>query len=129
MNLPEETIQALSEFVPEADLRRMRVVTSAPWRWLPPALGMSAITFAPFVFFRAGRFQTDTAHGMALIAHEAVHIGQVRELGSWRFYPKYFIGQFRSGFRHDRHPMELPGIEVQRRVRTVLEGRGGGGAW
>lgn len=106
----------------------MRVVQSRPWRWLPNLLGMSAITFTPFVFFKGGRFRTDTARGMALIAHEAVHIGQVRKLG-WRFYPKYLWGQFRCGFRHDSHEMEIPGIEVQREARRVLEARGGGGAW
>jgi hypothetical protein len=128
MRLPDTVVMALSEFVPAANLQRMRVVRSAPWRWLPNLLGMSAITFAPFVFFKAGRFRTDTARGMALIAHEAVHIGQAGELG-WKFYPKYLWGQLRCGFRHDKHPMEIPGIAVQREARRVLESRGGGGSW
>lgn len=128
MRLPENIVTTLRDFVPEGDLRRMRVIQSAPWRWMPVLLKMSAITFAPFVIIRAGRYRTDTARGMALIAHEAVHIGQVRELG-WRFYPKYLWGQFRCGFRHDSHAMEIPGILVQRETRRVLESRGGGGAW
>ena len=119
---------ALAEFVPEADVRRMRVVTSRPWRWLPVLLSMSAITFSPFVIIREGRFNTATAKGMALLAHETVHIGQSRELG-WRFYPKYLWGQFKCGFRHDKHEMEIPGIVVQREARRVLGERGGGGAW
>jgi hypothetical protein len=126
--LPEDVVARLAEYVPEEDLRKLRPVTRAPFRWLPVLLGMSAITFTPFVFFRGGRFRTDTAKGLALIAHEAVHIGQVRELG-WKFYPRYLWGQFKCGFRHDRHEMEIPGIELQRRVRGVLESRGGGGAW
>ena len=128
MRLPGNVVHTLAEFVPTGDLHRMRVVQSAPWRWLPQILGMSAITFTPFVFFKSGSFRTDTARGMALIAHEAVHIGQVRELG-WRFYPKYLWGQFRCGFRHDSHAMEIPGIEVQRAVRRTLDSRGGGGSW
>lgn len=128
MRLPEPTVAALAEFVPETDLLRMRVVTSRPWRWLPVLLGMGAITFAPFVVMRDGRFRIDTPKGLALIAHEAVHIGQVRELG-WRFYPRYLWGQFRCGFRHDKHAMEIPGIDLQRVVRRTLEGRGGGGSW
>ena len=128
MRLAEDVVATLSEFVPDEDLRRIRVVTGRPWRWLPVLLGMSAITFAPFVVFRAGRFDTATARGMALIAHEAVHIGQAREL-RWRFYPKYLWGQFKCGFQHDRHEMEAPGIAVQRRVRGVLGNRGGGGSW
>ena len=128
MQLPESIVTALKEFVPEDDLRKMRVVTSAPWRWLPSILGMSAITFTPFVFFKAGGFNTATARGMALIAHETVHIGQVRELG-WRFYPRYLWHQFRCGFRHGSHSMEIPGIAIQRETRRVLESRGGGGSW
>lgn len=106
----------------------MRVVTSRPWRWLPVLLRMGAITFAPFVVLRQGRLSLDTPRGLALIAHETVHIGQVRELG-WRFYPKYLWGNIRCGFQHDKHPMEIPGIEVQKTARRVLEERSGGGAW
>ncbi len=128
MRLPENVVVALAEFVPEEDLREMRLITWPPLRWFPVLLGMSAITFTPFVLLKNGSYRTDTARGMALIAHEAVHIGQVRELG-WRFYPKYLWGQFKCGFRHDRHTMEIPGIAVQRAARKVLEARGGGGAW
>ena len=128
MKLDDRTVAALLEFVPEHDLRKMRVVQSRPFRWLPVVLGMSAITFTPFVFMRSGAFRTDTARGMALIAHEAVHIGQVGKLG-WTFYPRYLWRQFRSGFEHSKHAMEIPGIEVQRTVRRVLGERGGGGSW
>lgn len=129
MRLPEETVQTLKEFVPEQDLRSMRVVTWRPLAWLPVVLKMSAITFSPFVIVRPGRFRTDIARGQALIAHEAVHIGQVRTMRPWRFYPKYLAGQFKCGFRHDRHELEIPGIDVQRKARQVLEARGGGGSW
>jgi hypothetical protein len=129
MRLPEATIETLREFVPEEDLRRMRVVTWKPICWLPALLKMSAITFSPFVIIRPGRYRTDIAPGQALLAHEAVHIGQVRELRPWRFYPKYLVGQLKCGFNHDRHELEIPGIQVQRTVRKVLEARGGGGSW
>ena len=128
MRLSEATVTTLRDFVPEEDLRRMRLLTGIPWRWAPVLLGMSAVTFSPFVFMRAGRYRPETARGLALLAHEAVHIGQVRELG-WRFYPKYLWGQFKCGFRHDTPEMEIPGIEVQRTARRVLESRSGGGAW
>ncbi len=128
MRLAEETVVRLKDFVPEEDLRRMRVVTAPPWCWLPVILKMSAITFAPFVIFRQGRLRIETPSGLALIAHEAVHIGQVREL-RWKFYPRYLWGQFQCRFQHDKHPMEIPGILVQREARRVLEERSGGGAW
>lgn len=129
MRLDEPTVATLREFVDEHDLRAARVVTGRPWRWLPRLLGMSAITFAPVVIFRAGRYQPATARGLALIAHECMHIGQVRELGRVRFYWRYLVGQLRCGFRHDRHPMEIPCIERQREIRRALEARSGGGAW
>ncbi len=129
MRLPAETIETLKEFVPEEDLRAMRVITWRPLAWLPALLRMSAITFSPFVIVRPGRYRTDIARGQALLAHEAVHIGQVRQMRPWRFYPRYLAGQFKCGFRHDRHELEIPGIEVQRTARKVLESRGGGGSW
>lgn len=129
MRLPEETVATLQEFVPEVHLRRMRVVTWRPLCWLPMMLRMSASTFAPFVIIKPAHYRIDTSRGMALIAHEAVHIGQVHDLGVWRFYPKYLIGQFKCGFRHDKHEMEIPGILVQRTTRKVLDARGGGGSW
>lgn len=129
MRLPAETIETLKEFVPEEDLREMRVITWRPLAWLPAILTMSAITFSPFVIVRPGRYRTDIARGQALLAHEAVHIGQVRQMRPCRFYPRYLAGQFKCGFRHDRHELEIPGIEVQRTARKVLESRGGGGSW
>ncbi|MEO8538292.1 MAG: DUF4157 domain-containing protein [bacterium] len=129
MRLSDETVATLKDFVPERDLRNMRVVTWKPLCWLPAILKMSATTFSPFVIIRPGRYRTDIPRGMALIAHEAVHIGQMRELGWWRFYPRYLIGQFKCGFDHDKHEMEIPGIEVQRTTRRELESRGGGGSW
>lgn len=129
MRLDEPTIASLREFVPERDLRAARIVTGRPWRWLPRLIGMSAITFAPVVIVRAGRYQPGSPKGLALIAHEVLHIGQVRELGRVRFYWRYLVGQLRCGFRHDRHPMEVPCIERQREIRRALEARSGGGAW
>ena len=129
MKLDDSTIATLASFVSEADLRSARIVTGKPWCWLPALIGMGAITLAPFLIFRSGRYRNDTPRGLALIAHETMHIGQVRELGRLRFYWRYVVGQLRCGFRHDRHPMEVPCIERQREVRRELEARSGGGAW
>ncbi|MBA4181919.1 MAG: hypothetical protein C0506_15115 [Anaerolinea sp.] len=120
MRLDGAAIAALTAFVPEQDLRAMRVVTGRPGRWLPRLLGMSAITLAPYVCFRAGRYQPGTARGLALIAHEAHHIRQGRETGRVFFYARYLRGQFQSGFKHARHPMEIPAIDVQRAVFAAL---------
>lgn len=129
VRIAPETIALLAEFVAEEDLRRARIVTGLPWRLIPRLLRMSAITFAPFVIFRAGKYDTVSPRGLALLAHESVHIRQVRESGAIRFYAAYIWGNIRCGFRHDSHHMEIPGIEKQREVRRVLNSRGGGGSW
>jgi hypothetical protein len=118
------TIDLLAEWVPRRDLDAMRIVLGRPWRWLPAIVGMAAITFAPFVIFRARRYRPGSAAGLALIAHEAMHITQAREMGRPRFYARYLVGRLQSGFRHDRHPLEIPCIELQRRVRQALRERG-----
>ncbi len=122
MRLTPEVIAELSPFVPEEDLRRVRAVTTAPGRWLPRICGMSATTIAPFVCFRSGKFDPSIPQGLALIAHEAYHLRQVRELGWFGFYARYFIGQFRCGFKHGRHPLEIPAISLQRLVALRLCG-------
>lgn len=129
MKLPEEAIRQLAEFVDEPDLRTVRIVAGRPWCWLPALFGMGAVTIAPFVIFRDGRFDPATPKGLALLAHEVGHIRQVREMGRVRFYAAYGWGQVRCGFRHDRHPLEIPCIELQRHVRQALRSRGGGGSW
>jgi hypothetical protein len=120
MRLPEATVAKLAPFVPEQDLRAMRVVTGLPGRWLPSLLRMSAVTLAPLVCFASGKYDVETARGLALIAHEAVHITQGRELGRVAFYLKYLRGQLQSGFRHQNHPMEIPAIALQRAVFAAL---------
>ena len=121
MRLTPETIDRLSAFVPEQDLRRFRAATTAPGRWLPAMLGVSATTIAPFVCFRQGKFDPSTPRGLALIAHETHHLCQVREMGWFGFYFRYLIGQFQCGFQHSRHPLEIPAIELQRLVILRLE--------
>lgn len=121
-SLSQPAIQRLlAHGVPEDELRSMRVVTGAPGRWLPPLFRASAMTFGRHVLFRAGRYNTNTPRGLALIAHEAGHISQWRELGVARFLLEYARGQIATGFSHEKHPLERPLNERQRVVRTALE--------
>ena len=120
MRLDEATVARLAAFVPARDLRAMRVVTGRPGCWLPRMFRMSAITFAPYVCFRPGSYAPESGRGLALIAHEAHHIRQSREAGRVWFYFRYVGGQFRCGFKHGRHPMESPAIEIQRRVLAAF---------
>lgn len=120
MKLGEATVATLAAFVPERDLRAMRVVTGRPGCWLPRLLGMSAITFAPLVCFRRGMYNSGTARGLALIAHETHHITQNRDMGRVMFYLRYLRGQLQCRFKHGAHPMEIPAIEIQRTVFRAL---------
>jgi hypothetical protein len=121
--LSDRTVATLADFVPEQDLRAMRVVTVAPFRWLPVVLGMSATTFWRFVLIKQGRFDETTAGGLALIAHEAFHIRQAREMSLPVFLGRYAWGQLQCGFRHDAHVLERPAIALQLSVRAALEAR------
>ncbi len=118
--LPVDVIHTLAPFVPRQDLERLRVVTGTPGRWLPALLRTGATTFGHHVFFRSGRYRIDSSRGLALIAHEAAHVTQYRELGTPRFLLRYIRGQFQCRFNHDSHPMEIPMIALQRRVRAEL---------
>lgn len=118
--LDERTIALLAPFVAEEDLRAMRVVRSAPPRWLPVLLRMGAVTFNNHVIFRKGQYRPDHVQGLGLLAHEAFHITQRRQMGLAWFLARYALGQFQCGFQHDRHPLEKPAIELQRQVVAAL---------
>jgi hypothetical protein len=99
----------------------MRVVTTAPGSWLPPLFRAGAMTFGSTVLFRARRYDTESPRGLALIAHEAGHITQWRDLGWVRFLLEYARGQITTGFSHARHPLERPLNERQQAVRAAIE--------
>lgn len=119
--LPPDAVDRLSRYVPRENLERMKVVTGAPWCWLPALLNTSAMTFGEHVIFRAGRYQVDSPQWLALIGHESLHIGQYRELGRMRFVVRYLRGMASSRFSHDRHPMEAPLVAKQREIRIKLQ--------
>jgi hypothetical protein len=123
LRLTRTTVEALSPYVNPRDLRAMFVVTQAPFRWWPGLFGMAATTFWRFVWFKAGAFDESTPRGLALIAHESFHIGQAREMTWPLFAVRYAIGQFRCRFRHNQHPLEIPAIQLQQRVRAELEAK------
>jgi hypothetical protein len=122
--LPLDAVETLAPYVPKATLLRVRVVTGAPGAWLPWLLGFGATTIGHWVFFRPGRFRTDTAQGLALIAHEAGHVMQFAEMGLWQFFGTYLKENLAVGLRRDAHGMEVPLMELQRRVRDGLREAG-----
>jgi len=122
--LPEDVIEKLGNFVPQQELKRVRVMTGVPWEWLPWLLRTGAVTVGDRVFFRKGRYGVDSARGLALIAHEALHTGQYRELGRAGFLLRYLRGLAQCRFKHDAHPMEAELVALQRRVRQALREAG-----
>jgi hypothetical protein len=124
--LPETTVARLAAHVPERNLRELQVVTGAPGRWLPVLFRANAVTLRRRVLFRSGHYRPDTKRGLALIAHESLHVEQWRDLGAMRFLYQYLRGLLASGFRRDAHPLERGPIEVQRRLRALFDAEDGG---
>jgi len=56
---------------------------------LPPSV--VAITVGDVVAFAPGEYQPDCVEGVALIAHELVHVAQFHVLGRDRFLERYFL--------------------------------------
>jgi hypothetical protein len=116
----------LAPYVDVDVLRRVRVVTGAPGCWLPQLLRASATTLGDTVCFCKGRYDPESPRGLALIAHEALHTVQYREMGRLRFLARYLWEAVKVRFDHDRHPMEAPLVARQREIRQALERQAGG---
>jgi hypothetical protein len=118
--LTPEVIERLAPYVDRAALTAFRARTVMPWTWLPRALRAGAVTLGANVSFRTGSFDPTTPRGLALIAHECVHIRQYRELGMLRFLLSYGRHALAVRGDHDSHPMEVEAQALQARVRSEL---------
>ncbi len=118
--LTPETIERLAPYVDRESLRAFRARTVAPWTWLPRLFRAGAVTLGADVSFKPGLYNPTTPRGLALIAHECVHVRQYREMGALRFLAAYAAGVVRSRGVHDRHPMELEAEALQARIREEL---------
>lgn len=118
--LTPETIERLAPHVDRNALVAFRVRTSAPWTLIPRLLRAGAVTLGDNVSFKAGLYNPTTPRGLALIAHECVHVRQYREMGVVRFLLAYAMGVVRSRGVHDNHPLELEPEALQARLRLEL---------
>lgn len=118
--LPDEVVTRLAPFVDAGALRALRVKTGVPWSWVPGIFRAGATTLGHRVLFRDGAYRTADPRGLALIAHEAVHVRQYREMGWVRFLLRYGVGAVRVGFRHNAHALEQEPLRVQAQVRREL---------
>ncbi len=123
-SLPEDVVDLLSRYLPDRDLERMRVTTGRPLAFVPLILGAGATTFGRHVLFAPGSYNPGTARGLALIAHEAMHVRQFREAGTLRFLLRYLRYRVSTRSRGMRHPLEAPCIRLQRRVLSTLREQG-----
>lgn len=76
--------------------------------WLPRWLRVSAITIYPFILFAD---DIGVAGSDGTIAHEWVHVGQIRALGWFRFYASYLLFYLRGrarGLSHSAAYFEVP---------------------
>lgn len=114
----------IDRLLPYADgtsLASFRARTRAPWSWIPRVLGAGAVTLGSNVAFRAGLYDPTTPHGLALIAHECIHVRQYRQMGFLPFLIAYARGAVASRFVHNNHPLELEPEAVQARVYAELQ--------
>jgi hypothetical protein len=58
--------------------------------WIAQLLGVGAITLYPWVLFSMSK---ERAMRWRVVAHECVHVRQVRNIGWWKFYLSY-IGEW-----------------------------------
>lgn len=117
-------VDRLRPYVDAPALTAFRARTGAPWRFLPVVLRAGAVTLGTNVAFRSGRYDPSTARGLALIAHECVHVRQYREMGYLRFLVSYLRGALAVRFVHERHPLEQEPRAVQALVWQELGGAG-----
>lgn len=108
---------ALAPRIPEQDLDAARLHEGhVPW-YLPARF--VAITRGNRIYFRPGACRTDTADGLALLAHELVHVGQYRRGATWL---DFLLSYVRHGYRNS--PLEIQARRTQERFRRdLLSGR------
>ncbi len=85
-----------------------------------------AITVGRRIYFDAGKYDTRSRRGVALIAHELFHVHQGSGgPGIWfarPFYLWYFIRKVTSGWTKGRkHPLEIPAYERQDAVAAAYD--------
>lgn len=106
---------ALQPHIPAVDLERARIVTRGlPW-YMAPFRDVLGLVRGRTIYFRPDACDTGTVEGLAMLAHELVHVGQYRCGMTAR---RYLLELMWRGYR--RHPREMPAHALEARVRTAL---------
>ena len=87
----------------EAPGRRSRIHTDVAADRIARGLGADAVTLGRDIFFRAGRFDTQTPRGLALLAHELTHVAQQEHSGPLR---EAQDGRYAAAFEREARDVE-----------------------
>jgi hypothetical protein len=123
IRIETSTITTLRRWFPEPDLQRVRIVRGGPVCWYVRYVArQGAMTIAPFVFYGRERYDPSTPRGLALLAHELLHVQQYRAYGHARFLLLYLRDLARARFRYSADlPLERPCYNLQAQVRETLD--------
>ncbi|MCC7257342.1 MAG: DUF4157 domain-containing protein [Gammaproteobacteria bacterium] len=116
--LPRAVIAALQPYFHDFELGALRVRHRIPRYVVGRPAGYAS---GNDICFPAGCFDPHTADGLALIAHEAWHSRQYRQLGTWRFRIRY-VGEYLAGRLRGRgHDAAYRGISLEREAQALEE--------
>jgi hypothetical protein len=124
--LPDYVKKLLAPYFPEIDLEDIRIREGIPW-YVP--MNAAAYTNRNYIYFAAGRYDTDSLEGIAMIAHELAHCAQYKKYGTWRFRVLYAISwlinlrrywSFHQAYSQNR--FEVAARVVEERVLADLSG-------
>jgi hypothetical protein len=110
--LTEREKACLKPYIPQIDLDNADLHPDT----VPPYLmdGYDGITRGNDIYFRPGVYDSSTPEGIAVLGHELVHVGQYRGGATWI----NFLWEGRHG--HDSSKLEIPGIELEKKIRRDL---------
>ena len=114
--LTRDEIAALEPYLPSEDLQSARVYDGVVPRYLPGRY--RAIARGNRIYLRPGVYQAGTARGLALLAHELVHVGQYRAGATWL---SFLLSYARHGYRNS--PLEVAAKEIQEAIMKDLQRR------
>jgi hypothetical protein len=107
---------ALAPYVAADDLDEVAIHEGhAPW-YLPRRF--SAVTRGHRVYVRPHACRFDTPEGLALLAHELVHVGQYRRGATWL---AFLLSYLRHGYENS--PLEREARATARRVLEAARAR------
>jgi hypothetical protein len=104
--------QALAPYIPMIDLESSRLHEGSVPFYL--SRRYHAIARGTHIYFRVGAYDASSPRGLALLAHELVHVGQYRQGMTWLSY----LWSTRRGY--SKSPYEREAVAIQMRFLEDL---------